>query len=134
MNDAAPSAAEPRTPRLAPGLWRAVAGWAVWAVAFTVLYAGHALACRYVDLGNPETLTPTGVTSGMLMLWGAFALANGFLTAKSWMRSRQVTTRKDRPSLRDEFMCRLALVLDATALCATIVTGLPVLVTPVCAA
>jgi hypothetical protein len=115
-----------------PGLWRAIAGWAVWVAALTVLYAGHSLACRYTGVSGPAPLPPAGVAGWLLALWGALILANALLAMQSWRVLRRWRHCANRTPERARFMVRLTFILDATSLVATVVIGLPVAMLPAC--
>ena len=147
-----------------PTLWRAFAGFGLWAVCFTVLYTGHALACTWVarSSGSVGGLfgRVDGVTWLLVVIWLFFVLWLVVLTLRSGLRARavrhQVGNRVEhchesdatndecrlqnphsrgwvqvqRRSLR--FMVNLTFVVDITAVVITVISGLPVILTPAC--
>ncbi|WP_397473363.1 hypothetical protein [Pusillimonas sp.] len=111
-----------------PGVWRAIAGFIVWAVAFTVLYVGHALAC----LSVPSEMRASTVSLALGVLWAAHLLACAALAWRSggqWRRLRH----GHGEGLHGRFMWRTTFLIDVSALGAVFVTGLPLLVFPACA-
>lgn len=115
-----------------PGLWRVMAGWSLWALALCVLYGGHALACRYAGAAAVASQPPDGVGGWLLVLWGVFIAGHIALTAGSWRRLRTVRASAPADPKGNRYTALLTCVLDASALCATVVTGLPVAVVPAC--
>ncbi|TFL10005.1 hypothetical protein CSC67_18300 [Pusillimonas caeni] len=110
-----------------PGVWRAIAGFIVWASAFVVLYAGHALGCVYV----PSSIQPATVTAALVVLWAVHMAAGAALAWRSGGRLRLLRHDGDC-RVRARFMWRAAFLIDASALGATFVTGLPLLAFPAC--
>jgi len=110
-----------------PGVWRAIAGFIVWALAFVVLYVGHALGCLYV----PSSIQPATVTAALLVLWAAHLAAGALLAWRSGGRSWLLRHDGDRRP-RACFMWRATFLIDAFALGAIFVTGLPLLAFPAC--
>lgn len=147
-----------------PTLWRAFAGFGLWAVGFTVLYTGHALACTWVATPSGGVGELFGMAGGVTWLlvgiWLFFLLWLGVLTLRSGLRARtvrhqvakRVEHRRDgdapcddfrlqnpdssgwvqaqRRSLR--FMVNLTFAVDMTAVVITVVSGLPIVLTPAC--
>lgn len=112
-----------------PGMWRAIASYSVWAVCFTVLYTGHALACTaWADAGAAAVgaaAAPATVRMALFALWFVFILWLLILTR----RSRQ---RYLHGANGPGFMPRLVYLLDASAVVVTVVSGLPVVLSPAC--
>lgn len=111
-----------------PGVWRAIAGFIVWSTAFVVLYVGHAVGCLYV----PSSLQAPAVSAALMALWAAHMAAGAALawrSAAAWRQLRQ--DAGGHPHAR--FMWRVAFLIDAAALGAIFVTGLPLLAFPACA-
>ncbi len=119
---------ESGTPRT-PGIWRAMAGFMVWAAAFVVLYTGHALGCLYV----PSTFTPAGLTAVLMVLWALHLAACAVLAVHSGRRSCGMR-REGSAAAPSRFMWRATFLTDALALLAVLVTGLPLLAFPACQA
>ncbi|MVW78274.1 hypothetical protein [Bordetella sp. 02P26C-1] len=114
------------------GLWRAVAGWAVWAVGFTALYVAHSLACRYVGGAGIAPLPASGVGVSLLWLWAAFVAANGVLVALSYRRWRSSRAASSTEPEAGHFIAKLVFGLDISAMCAMLATGIPVFMLPAC--
>ena len=114
-----------------PGLWRAMAGFIVWAVAFVFLYAGHAIGCLYA----PVSVQPLTIRNLLIVLWVVHIL---FLAALLWTSCRRrnahlvSSARQKEESVR--FMWRVVSLLDVLALVSVLITGLPLLLVPPCAA
>ena len=119
---------KPGMPRT-PGVWRAMASFIVWALAFVVLYVGHALGCLYV----PSTLAPASLTMLLTALWALHLAACAVLTQRSGRRSCGMR-REGNGTVQARFMWRVTFLTDALALLAVLVTGLPLLAFPVCQA
>lgn len=77
-----------------PTLWRAFAGFGLWAICFTVLYTAHALACTWITSHSGDVnalLTQTGrVTWLLVAIWVFFVLWLIVLTLRSGARVRAV--------------------------------------------
>lgn len=86
-----PVRAQPGSP---PTLWRAFAGFGLWAVAFTVLYTGHALACTWIsfsrDSGEALWAGPGAVTGLLAALWAIFVFWLVVLSLRSGAHVRRV--------------------------------------------
>lgn len=112
-----------------PGMWRAIASYSVWAVCFTVLYTGHALACTaWVDAGGAgvgAAVAPATVRMALFALWLVFIVWLLILARRSRQRYRHGANAPG-------FMPRLIYLLDASAVVVTVVSGLPVVLSPVC--
>lgn len=145
-----------------PTLWRAFASLGIWAVCFTVLYTGHALACTMIaeSTGTVLPLGSRGSVTGLLVaIWLFFLLWLSALALRSVARARAVqrqthykeggapvaTPAADyvlqdpasagwvnvyRRSLR--FMVMLTLVTDLSSVVITVISGLPIILTPAC--
>lgn len=114
----------PGTP--VPGVWRAILGFIVWATEFVVLYVGHAVGCLYVP-----PVHPSAVTAALLALWVLHAAVGAILAWRSggqWRRLRH----SQGAQVHARFMWRVTFLIDASALGAIVVTGLPVLAFPAC--
>jgi hypothetical protein len=100
-----------------------VAPFALWALAFVLLYAGHGLACGigvrpgHFDLETRWALTALLVT---------FLVAHGGLAWWFWRRLRVA----EEPPL--QFIRRAAFTLAVAAMATTFWTGLPVLTLSIC--
>lgn len=112
-------------------LLRMGAGLLVWASAFVMLYAGHALACQWfgpvseVNLWNPVT----GVLAALALAHMAALMALGVL----WWRSPPRAAAHE-PARTQRFRHRtegLLLVVSAASLCWL---ALPLVLTPPCIA
>lgn len=118
------------------GLWRAAAGWALWAVTFSMLYAGHALGCR-MAAGGP-LLAPLhapplagAVAWGLGVVWALCIAGHGVLLARSLRRAREAAgSERDASDVRP--LANVTWVMDACAMAATVVTGLPVMTVAAC--
>lgn len=147
-----------------PTLWRAFAGFGLWAVCFTVLYTAHALVCTWITSpsGDLNTLlTQTGrVTWILVAIWMFFVLWLVVLTLRSGARVRVVRRQRlaslDKTQSGDTpaadfrlqnpesdgwaqaqrrslwFMVRLTFVVDISSVVITVISGLPVILTPAC--
>lgn len=77
-----------------PTLWRAFAGFGLWAVCFTVLYTVHALACTWVASSSGSVGELFGGTEGvtwlLVVFWLFFVLWLVVLTLRSGLRARAV--------------------------------------------
>lgn len=113
--------------REAPGVWRAIAGFVVWAAAFVVLYAGHALGCLHA----PADMPSFAVSAVLWVLWAAHLAAGAALAWHGGTRLRRLTRDGD-PHGQARFMWRVTFLADVSALGAVFVTGLPLLVFPAC--
>lgn len=115
-----------------PSLWRAFAGYGLWAICFTVLYTGHALSCTWISSSGNENLAllPVHVSGALTGVWVFFIVWIVLLTIRSgrWVRDTRANAR--RRSLR--FMVALTLIADASAGVAIIITGLPIILTRAC--
>lgn len=73
-----------------PTLWRAFAGFGLWAICFTVLYTAHALACTWITGPSGDVnalLTQTGrVTWLLVAIWMFFVLWLIVLSLRSGVR------------------------------------------------
>lgn len=123
----------------APSLWRAVAGWSLWAVCLSVLYAGHALGCRMAAGGTILSYFPAppmsgAVSWGLAVVWAVGIVAHAVLAARSWRRMRIVSSAGQRAAGNAGALAMLAWVMDASAMAATVVIGLPVIAVPACTA
>lgn len=147
-----------------PTLWRAFAGFGLWAVCFTVLYTGHALACTWFvprtgELNELQTMTASVVWL-LVAIWVFFLLWLVVLTlrsgAKAWRVGRQPHNSSEGSSPEqtsvDEFrlqnpdsagwtqvhrrslsfMVKLTFVVDVSSVVITVISGLPVILTPAC--
>ncbi|MDX3893252.1 hypothetical protein [Pusillimonas sp.] len=110
-----------------PGVWRAIAGFILWAAAFVVLYVGHALGCLYV----PSSIQPATVTAALVVLWAVHLAAAAVLAWRSGGRLRLLRHDGER-RVQARFMWRATFLIDASALGAIVVTGLPLLAFPAC--
>lgn len=147
-----------------PTLWRAFAGFGLWAVCFTVLYTGHALACTWVASSSGRVGELFGMADGitwlLVVLWLFFVLWLLVLTLRSGSRVRAVRQqvashvehRSDDNAAYDDcrlqnpdsrgwvqvqrrslrFMVNLTFAADITAVVVTVISGLPVILTPAC--
>lgn len=121
-------------PVQAPGLWRLIAGFILWAVAFVVLYVGHALGCIYV----PHGAQASTVSFALVVLWLPLVLACAALAWRSGCRwraarhSRAAYNTHETAPARAPFLWRATFLIDAGALAAIIINGLPVLAFPAC--
>lgn len=114
-----------------PTLWRAFAGYGVWAVCFTVLYSGHALGCLWIltfSNGSPS-VSPSGVNAVLTGIWLFFVFYVLVLTVRSGIRARN-----GRAALQcgSRFMVMLTFIADASSAVVTVITGLPIILTPAC--
>lgn len=108
----------------APSLWRAIAGFIIWAIAFVVLYVGHALACRYV-------INISLVSATLVLLWAIHLAWVTVLAGRSYRHVRRGrSSRVGQEHLR--FMWRVTMLLDFFSVGAVFLTGLPVLAVPAC--
>lgn len=141
-----------------PSLWRAFTGYGLWAVCFTALYTGHALGCAWISAASGRVLaSPVGLTAGLAMIWMFFILWLLVLTVRSglWLRAISAAQNGRQHASKDlidrcfqyaphssvwpplwrrsaRFMVVLTLIADASALAVTVVSGLPVVMTPAC--
>lgn len=124
----------------APTLWRAFAGFGLWAVCFTVLYTVHALGCTwFVTPTSDEIFLSPAMTGAvvwlLIIIWIFFILLLLVLTWRSAIRFRVMSRQPycgttGRMSRR--FMLILTFVSDSTAVVITATSGLPIIMTPVC--
>ena len=121
-----------------PSLWRAFTGYGLWALCFTVLYAGHALGCVYgygVAASSSGAFAATATTTGLFWLltaiWMFFVLWLMVLFKRNRATFAAPEAQASRRSAR--FMVVLTFVADLSAVAITVISGLPVLLTPVCA-
>jgi hypothetical protein len=94
-------------------LLRAVAGLVLWAAGFSIIYGVHGLACA-----DAARVTTALYRWAILATW-CVAIAGG-----AWLVWRARTA--------DDFTGRMALAGAGIGLCATVATGVPILVFPVC--
>lgn len=108
------------------GLLGLVAGYLVWSSAFLVLYGMHALGCAWdweaVSAGPTSLLRLT-----LVVAWVAHVALAGGLTLFSWRIGRGVEGNEGAG-----LVARTTLILSASALVATLWTGIPVVAYPLC--
>ncbi|WP_442594052.1 hypothetical protein ACSBPU_21450 [Parapusillimonas sp. JC17] len=114
-----------------PSLSRLFAGFVVWALAFVVLYAGHALACLYV---SPDTSGADIARWTLIMLWLAHVLLLARMSWRSLAALAPAHADADEARANARFMWHVTFMLDVFACAATIVTGLPLAWVKVCGA
>lgn len=114
------------------GLWRAFAGYGLWAVCFTVLYAVHALACTWMFTANlgGQWLSISTITGILFGIWAAFLFCLLVMTGRSGARVRVV--RADARPCVLNFMVLLTFIADASAVVVTFISGLPVIFSNTC--
>ncbi|HUH87529.1 MAG TPA: hypothetical protein VL003_05685 [Pusillimonas sp.] len=108
-----------------PTLWRVIAGFIVWAIAFLLLYVGHAVACLHA----PTQADTAAVSAGLVVLWLALLAITIVLAVRSQRCRRAVGAKGGHQS---RFSWRLTFLLDLFAAGAVVLTGLPLLVVPAC--
>lgn len=96
-----------------------VAGFALWSLAFALLYGAHGTICSVGDD------TPIGGRVILTGLWALMLAAHAALIALFVKRLRTATTTQ-------RFVRLIALVLSVAALGATVWTGIPVIGLQVC--
>ncbi len=99
-------------------LIRMISGLAVWAVAFSGLYALHGLGCSLNWTGQ----APFGLTwtqASLLAMWGLMILVHGLLIA--WLLKQP-----------NGLMDRIGIAIGWIGLGATVFTGLPMLAISSC--
>lgn len=109
------------------GLWRAIAGFIIWAVAFVALYVGHATGCLYA----PSTFQPATLRLGLVVMWLLMLMIVAVLALRSGVRRYGL---RDNRSL-DAHACftwRITFLIDLFALGAVFITGLPLLLIQTC--
>lgn len=94
-------------------LLRAVAGLILWAVGFSIVYGIHGLACANTERAEADVYRWI-----ILATWCATIAGSAGLV---W-----------RERGAGDFAGRLALAGATIGLCATVATGIPILVFPVC--
>ena len=99
-------------------LVRMVSGLALWAVAFSLLYALHGLGCS-LDWTEPSLFGLTQLKIGLIAVWGGLVLAQGALIV--WLRR-----------YRDTQIDLIAIAIGWIGLFATAVGGVPVLAISSC--
>ncbi|WP_144631116.1 hypothetical protein [Bordetella genomosp. 13] len=119
------------------GLWRALAGWSLWALTLTTLYAGHALGCRMAAGGPllaPLQAPPLAgaVSWGLALVWLSCIVAHVVLTTHSLRRARAAAATGRGGSEAARALTGAAWMMDACATVATVVTGLPVITAAAC--
>lgn len=118
-----------------PTLWRAFASYGIWAVCFTTLYVVHALGCTWMGAAGGDPGKGAGSDVGLVwllaLIWALFVGWLILLTVQSTFRTRAVMNGS--PTGRGgRFMVVLTLITDASAVVITVVSGLPIVLTPVC--
>lgn len=78
-----------------PTLWRAFAGFGIWAVCFTVLYTGHALGCTLFVAPSGDAMTYSPVVMNRLTwllagTWMVFVCWLAYMSLRSAVRVRSV--------------------------------------------
>lgn len=118
----------------APGLWRALAGWSMWAVCLTVLYTGHALGCRMAALLEGSASAAGTVSWLLVATWAVFLGGHAVLAVSGWRRMRAMQPTSGVGSYPARSLALLTWAMDASAAAATVATGVPVVVVPACVA
>lgn len=114
-------------------LWRAFLGFGLWAICFTLLYVVHALGCTWLGLPAGDAMaTVAPISSKPIMwllatLWAAFVFWLVVLTVRSGARVCAARDQQHR-----QWMLRLTFISDIVAVVVTLISGLPVILTPVC--
>ncbi len=112
-------------------LLRMGAGLLVWASAFVMLYAGHALACQWLGpLPDVQLLNPvTGVLAALALL---HMVALGALGVLWWRYPARAA--EDEPPRTHRFRQRTEGLLLVVSVVSLIWLAIPLLVTPPCVA
>lgn len=100
-----------------------IAPFALWALAFSVLYGGHGLACG-IGMQPADYASVTRIVLGLILV--TFIAAHAWLAWRSWRRWKG----GGEPALRFVRLASFALALAALA--TTLWTGFPVLVLRIC--
>ncbi|NYT43223.1 hypothetical protein [Pollutimonas thiosulfatoxidans] len=122
-----------------PTLWRALAGYSLWAVCLTILYAAHALGCRYAEAAGSVAMLHAPAMGGLIswalaVVWLVFIAGNVWLAMQSWKRWHGAGNQQDPTTVATSRLARVTVALDVSAVAATLVTGLPILLVPACIA
>ena len=112
------------------GLWRAMAGLAIWMLCFLALYGGHALGCLYSVMLDDVFGQPV-LTWLLLLVWAISLALLSWLAIGSLSWLRAVPGAGGSQPLA-HFMAVLTLTVDSAGLVSTVAIGLPVLWMPVC--
>lgn len=127
MNGKTPALAAPAM--LRPSLFRLFAGFIVWALAFVVLYVGHALACLYA---SPDTSAADIARAALALLWVAHVLLLAYMSWRSFSTLMLAYADADEAGANARFMRRVTFMLDVFACAATVATGMPLAWVKVC--
>ncbi|HUH61228.1 MAG TPA: hypothetical protein VL001_14275 [Candidimonas sp.] len=116
-----------------PTLWRAVAGPAVWLLFLVVVYTAHALGCRYVDIYPAGATASSAIlTLVLIIVWLLFLAGAVLLGWQSRVRRRAASVTGRSQAEVVQFMTRLTLIADISAIAAIVATGLPIAAVPAC--
>ncbi len=102
-------------------------GLLIWALCFVALYVLLSLGCR-LPLAHQSWLSLPALSLALTGLWLVHAAWLFWLIGKASQRYKALAGAGDDR----RFLARLALLLHAAALLATIWTGFPVVLLPVC--
>ena len=110
-------------------LIRMSAGAFVWLSAFVALYAGHALACQYLDITEVA-----GLANPVTVVLFAIALVHGAAMAWSWARwlRRPVAAQPGEPDASRAFRHRVEGLILGVSSAALAFLAFPVLMVSPC--
>ena len=112
------------------GLWRAMAGLAIWMLCFVALYGGHALGCLYSTMLDEVVGLPV-LTWLLMLIWAVSLALLLWLTVRSLSSLRAMSGAGGSQQL-SRFMSVLTLTVDISGFVSTVAIGLPLLWMPVC--
>lgn len=114
-----------------PSPVRLFAGFGLWALAFLVLYVGHALACLYVE---PGTGAADFARTVLVSFWLALVVLLAYLAWGSLTALGSSPTDAGGVGANARFLRRVTLMLDVFACAATFATGMPLAWVKMCGA